>query len=85
MLTQPNDTVLDIFAGSNTTGAVADSLERKWVAFELSHEYLITSSFRFLENVELNTVRQVVTRLTDSLAALTLPINSAPQLSLINS
>lgn len=84
MLTQPNDTVLDIFAGSNTTGAVADSLERKWLAFELSHEYLITSSFRFLENVELDTVKRVVERLSDSLAGITLPTNNVSQLSLID-
>lgn len=33
-LTDPGDLVLDPFAGSNTTGAVADSLQRRWIAIE---------------------------------------------------
>lgn len=47
-LTDPGDTVLDIFAGSNTTGFVAEYLDRRWLAFEASREYLASSSFRFL-------------------------------------
>jgi site-specific DNA-methyltransferase (cytosine-N4-specific) len=35
MLTESNDIVLDIFAGSNTTGAAAETLRRKWLAFEV--------------------------------------------------
>lgn len=50
-LTDPGDVVLDIFAGSNTTGAVAESLGRKWLAFELERLYLATSAFRFLDVV----------------------------------
>ncbi|HEY9599186.1 MAG TPA: site-specific DNA-methyltransferase, partial [Cyanophyceae cyanobacterium] len=49
-LTEPNDTVLDIFAGSNTTGAAAESSGRKWIAFEKNQEYLAASAFRFLDN-----------------------------------
>ncbi len=48
-LTSTDDTVLDIFAGSNTTGHVAESLDRKWLGFELSREYLATSAFRFMD------------------------------------
>lgn len=33
--TQPNDIVLDCFAGSGTTAAVAQKMGRKWVAIEL--------------------------------------------------
>jgi len=33
-LTDPGDIVLDIFAGSNTTGFVAEHLHRRWLAFE---------------------------------------------------
>lgn len=47
-LTQPGDMVVDIFAGSNTTGCVAERLQRKWLAFEESRDYLAASSFRFL-------------------------------------
>ena len=48
MLTEPDDVVLDIFAGSNTTGQVAEELGRRWMAFELSRQYVGTSAFRFL-------------------------------------
>ena len=48
MLTQPGDLVLDIFAGSNTTGQVAEAEGRRWLAFELSRDYLAASAFRFL-------------------------------------
>ena len=47
MLTEPGDLVLDIFAGSNTSGAVAESLDRRWIAFEERREYLASSVFRF--------------------------------------
>ncbi|MEK6608074.1 MAG: site-specific DNA-methyltransferase [Myxococcota bacterium] len=46
-LTDPGDVVLDIFAGSNTAGAVAERLQRKWLAFESSKDYLAASRFRF--------------------------------------
>jgi len=48
MLTQPGDLVLDVFAGSNTTGQIAEAEGRRWLAFELSREYLAASAFRFL-------------------------------------
>lgn len=48
-LTNENDTVLDIFAGSNTTGWTAEQLNRQWLAFELDHQYLAASAFRFLD------------------------------------
>lgn len=48
-LTDPGDIVLDIFAGSNTTGAVAEAEGRKWLAFEKRLEYLAASSFRFVQ------------------------------------
>jgi DNA modification methylase len=48
MLTEPGDVVLDIFAGSNTTGQVAEAEGRPWLSFELSRDYVATSAFRFL-------------------------------------
>jgi DNA modification methylase len=48
MLTEPGDLVLDIFAGSNTTGQVAEAEGRKWLSFELSRDYVAASAFRFL-------------------------------------
>lgn len=47
-LTDPGDVVLDIFAGSNTTGQVAEAEERRWLAFEERLDYLAASVFRFL-------------------------------------
>jgi site-specific DNA-methyltransferase (cytosine-N4-specific) len=52
LLTDENDLVLDIFGGSNTTGYAAESLNRHWLSFELSQEYVATSTFRFVENEE---------------------------------
>lgn len=49
-LTAPGDLVVDIFAGSNTTGLVAETLGRRWQSFDLSREYLAASAFRFLDD-----------------------------------
>lgn len=46
-LTDENDLVLDPFAGSNTTGFVAEILNRKWLAFEIVEDYLKGSKLRF--------------------------------------
>lgn len=46
-LTSEGDLVLDPFAGSNTTGYVAEVLGRKWLAFELNEDYLAGSRLRF--------------------------------------
>lgn len=48
MLTDPGDLVLDIFAGSNTTGMVAEREGRRWKAFDERRDFLATSAFRFL-------------------------------------
>jgi DNA modification methylase len=47
LLTDEGDTVVDPFAGSNTTGSVSENLVRRWIAIEASEEYLQTSKFRF--------------------------------------
>jgi DNA modification methylase len=47
-LTEPGDLVVDIFAGSNTTGQVAETENRLWLAFEEQSDYLAASAFRFL-------------------------------------
>jgi len=46
-LTDPGDLVLDPFAGSNTTGAVAEQLGRRWIAVEKNREYSEDSELRF--------------------------------------
>lgn len=47
LLTDPNDLVFDPFAGSLTTGAVAEALERRWISGEAIEEYLKAGTFRF--------------------------------------
>lgn len=46
-LTKPGDLVMDPFAGSNTTGHVAETLDRSWLAMELREDYLRASALRF--------------------------------------
>lgn len=46
-LTKERDLVFDPFAGSNTTGAVAESNKRRWVSVEARREYAKGSKGRF--------------------------------------
>jgi len=48
-LTKPKGKVLDPFAGSNTTGQVAERLGRKWIAIEKNLIYAEYSELRFHE------------------------------------
>ncbi len=47
LLTDEGDVVYDPFAGSNTTGAVAEKLQRRWIASDNVENYLEGSKFRF--------------------------------------
>lgn len=46
-LTEENDLVLDPFAGSNMTGAVAERLNRNWISIEINDIYAKGSKGRF--------------------------------------
>lgn len=46
-LTEPQDLVLDPFAGSNTTGAAAEEHGRQWLAIEAREEYVLGARGRF--------------------------------------
>ena len=46
-LTDPGDLILDPFAGSNVTGAVAELLGRRWIGIEVNPEYARASKSRF--------------------------------------
>jgi DNA modification methylase len=46
-LTEEGSIVVDPFAGSNMTGATAESLRRRWLAAEIKPEYLRASRVRF--------------------------------------
>lgn len=47
-LTDPGDLVMDCFAGSNTTGHVAEVENRRWVGVERDPNYLLGSLGRFI-------------------------------------
>ncbi len=60
MLTDETDVVLDIFGGSNTTGYVAEALNRKWLTFERDQKYLASSVLRFLDGFESDEIREIL-------------------------
>ena len=49
LTTEPGDTVVDPFCGSNTTGFVADCLGRQWLAIDLDGGYVAASRERWAE------------------------------------
>ena len=54
MLTDPGDLVLDPFAGSCVTGAVAEQLGRRWTCCELDEEFLKGAMARFVPAVQVH-------------------------------
>ncbi|MGH8660072.1 MAG: DNA-methyltransferase [Gammaproteobacteria bacterium] len=48
LCTKPGELVLDPFAGSNTTGYVAELLGRRWITSELNADYVRASELRFI-------------------------------------
>jgi len=59
-LTDEGDTVVDIFAGSNTTGAAAEDANRHWIAIDCERDYAIGSAFRFMEGWSTERVAEFV-------------------------
>ncbi|MFQ6093937.1 MAG: DNA methyltransferase, partial [bacterium] len=83
LLTAVEDTVLDIFAGSNTTGAAAESLSRKWIAFEVDKTYLVASAFRFINKIDENMVQMLHEELSFNKATETITIPQVTQLRIM--
>ena len=52
MLTDPHDLVVDPFAGSCMTGAVAESMKRRWLCSEIDPQYLEGAKGRFAPGVD---------------------------------
>lgn len=52
LCTEEDDVVLDPFAGSNMTGSVAETMNRRWIALEQNEEYLRGAALRFAGNIE---------------------------------
>ncbi len=70
-LTDPNDMVVDIFAGSNTTGEAAEGLGRHWLSCDLRRDYVAASVFRFVASQSEEAVE-------DAYAAVSEPGSSLP-------
>lgn len=68
-LTDEGDIVLDPFAGSNTTGAVAEALNRKWIAIEADWKYAAHSIGRFSPNSLVSTCQGINFQLRPSTRA----------------
>jgi site-specific DNA-methyltransferase (cytosine-N4-specific) len=63
LLTDGNDDlVLDIFAGSNVTGAVAEGLRRQWLAIEENVAFLEASKFRFNQDVSIKIAKGIANK-----------------------
>lgn len=62
-LTDPGDTVVDIFGGSGTTGEAAERLERKWFTIESDAEYVRASAFRFVSDRSAEDVARILSRI----------------------
>ena len=62
-LSSPDDLVVDIFSGSNTTGQVAEAEGRSWISFEQNIEYVAASTFRFLAaDVQTDELKKIYAR-----------------------
>ena len=49
-LTRPGDLIVDLFAGTLTTGQAAENNGRHWVAFEMMLEYIVQGFHRFRDS-----------------------------------
>ena len=65
-LTDPGDLVIDIFSGSNTTGYVAEQLERRWLSIEENRDYATLSAVRFMEDWSELSIRSAISDLDNS-------------------
>lgn len=65
MLTEPGDLVVDIFAGSNTTGLAAENHKRKWIAFEEDLGYIAASVLRFINDIDENQISIIYNSILD--------------------
>lgn len=79
-LTDPGDIVLDIFAGSNTTGRVAEALDRRWMAIEIDPEYVASSALRFMDEIPEGDVVRLYTELLSAARSKPIDLSGPPSL-----
>jgi DNA modification methylase len=68
-LTDEGDLVLDPFAGSNTTGAVAEQIGRRWLSCEADWGYASSSVVRFPPKDVVTTCDEISVEETDQAAS----------------
>ena len=65
-LTSQGDVVLDIFAGSNTTGEAAEGNQRRWIAFDIERKYVAGSALRFIDMTSEDEIKAFYMKALDS-------------------
>ncbi|MCY2966718.1 MAG: site-specific DNA-methyltransferase, partial [Planctomycetota bacterium] len=65
-LTDPGDLVVDIFAGSNTTGEAAERLDRRWLSIDSDLSYVATSALRFMTDWPEPRIRAAMAKISRS-------------------
>jgi site-specific DNA-methyltransferase (cytosine-N4-specific) len=63
LLSERGDVVVDIFSGSNTTGYVAEELERQWLSIELDRDFAVLSAVRFMDDWSEEDIRTAMKKL----------------------
>ncbi len=79
-LTEEDDLVVDIFAGSNTTGSVAERLGRRWIAMERDAKYVASSALRFMEHLSEDEILARFASLVDGSSNDPLDLSGSPTL-----
>lgn len=79
-LTSQGDLVVDIFAGSNTTGRVAEQLGRRWIAMELDPSYVASSALRFMDHIPESEVLATFARVSAGSKGVTVDLSGPPTL-----
>lgn len=59
-LTDPGDLVVDIFAGSCTTGEAAEELDRRWIAIDINEEYIKGGALRFVGERGIGNIQEIL-------------------------
>ncbi|MFO0810284.1 MAG: site-specific DNA-methyltransferase [Gemmataceae bacterium] len=62
-LTDPGDSVVDIFAGSGTTAEAAERLDRAWTTIDIDPSYVRGSALRFLADRDPAEIRNVLAQI----------------------
>lgn len=79
-LTTEDDLVMDIFAGSNTTGKVAEQLGRRWIAIEIDAGYVASSALRFMDHFPESEVTAWFTKLSSGSKSDSVDLSGLPTL-----